>query len=197
VAGHQKQVMASHRKGDRHAKDREKITIRQNRVILNKIKNFCDTNNLAIQDFFELAASHYLDVVAGHQKQVVAGHQNDMVAGHQSKKWPAHDDMMMFKTHDDIIMLYKRFTKRQWKPADDRSAAKYNDTDRRLIELGMIITYIQARAKKINSFAYFIPEIEIVISSNLDKSTLDFLVRTRRERLNKWLMEQKKPPIEF
>lgn len=178
VASHQNHRVASHRKGDRHSKNKVLLGIRQTADIVRQVKEFCAKHNLQLQDFYELAASHYISHVASHQP---ANELATMVASQL-----AHDDLMIFKTHDDIIMLFKQMTGRKWTASDDRTAAPFNGVDRRLIEIGMINTVIQARGRRINSFAYFIPEIQTMIDLHVDNQNLDAYLRRRRELLTKY-----------
>lgn len=198
VDGHQEQQThpesynINKRKGDRHSTDKVKVTIRHKQDFYQKIKDFCQTKDLQIQDFYELAASQYMDIVDGHWQSRVDGHQSTPLTATNKDKWPSHDDLMIFKSHDDIIMLYKNLTGRRWTAADDRAGAKFNNVDRRTIELGMIQTYVQAKGRKINSFKYFVPEIENIIDANFDKENLDIYLKSRRKMLAKY-QEQRNP----
>jgi hypothetical protein len=178
------QTVDAHRKGDRHAKGKVRVSLRYTEAIYNRIKVFCAKNELEIQDLHELAVVEYIDKVDAHQM--------DGWTPTSGKKWASHDDLMIFKTHDDIIMLYKQFTGRKWSAADDRAAVPFNDVDRRLIELGMIITKIQSRGKRIHSFAYFIPEIRTVTDLHKDNRELDAYLKVYRNRYQKWLAEGNK-----
>jgi hypothetical protein len=148
------------------------------------MKAFCEKHDMQMQDLHELALAYYIEHVGAH---------NPNVGAHNSDVWAPHDDLMIFKTLDDIIMLYRRLTNRKWTAADDRAGYKYNNIDRRLIEIGMIHTYLNERGKKINSFAYFIPEIDLMINLQVDISYLDVYLRARREMLAKWMQKQEKP----
>lgn len=192
VDGHQEQQIhnkfhnINKPKGDRHSTDKVKVTIRHKQDFYQKIKDFCQNKDLQIQDFYELAASQYMEIVDGHQQHKVDGHQLIPPTATNKDKWPSHDDLMIFKSHDDIIMLYKNLTGRRWTASDDRAAAKFNNVDRRTIELGMIQTYIQAKGRKINSFKYFVPEIENIIDAKFDRENLDIYLKSRRKMLTKY-----------
>jgi hypothetical protein len=183
VESHQETEEKKHRRGDRHSKNRITVTTRYAPIIHQRIKDFCSVHKLQIQDFYELAASYYMDAVESH---LVESKQATMVACLQ-----AHDDLMIFKTHDDIIMLFKNLTGRKWTASDDRAAVPFNNVDRRLIEIGMINTVIQARGRRINSFAYFIPEIQTMIDLHVDNQNLDAYLRRRRELLAKYRGQEK------
>ena len=173
------QTLKPDRKTDRHAKSKTLVGVRIKNETLEKIKEFCASRKLTSQEFFELAADQLLAKVVNHQSELVV----NMLT---------HDDLMIYKTLDDIIMLYKKLTNRKWTTADDRAGAKFNTVDRRLIEIGMIHTFIQAKGKRINSFAYFIPEIQTMIDLHMNNSQLDVYLRARRERLAKWMEKLEK-----
>jgi hypothetical protein len=75
-------------------------------------------------------------------------------------------------------------TGNRWKPADDRCAAQFNEADRRLIEIGILNTLLNAKGKKINSFAYFVPEIDECLTVNLGDETIEIMLPRRRAQWN-------------
>jgi predicted DNA binding CopG/RHH family protein len=159
---------ASHKK-DRHAPGKQQLNVRIANDIFQQIKEFCAKNNIPIQDFIEISASRYIENVASHKTENVA-------------RKLAHDDLMIRKTHDDIIMLYTNYTGNRWKPADDRSGERFNTTDRRHIELGLLQTLLNARGKRINSFSYFTPEIEIMMTLQMSPESLGVMLERRRQQ---------------
>lgn len=171
-------------KADRHKGNRERIVARLQIELIEEIKEFCHQNKLLVQDFIELAAIHYIDFVGAHNRDIQTPTKVGTKSSTKVDTKTPHDDLKIFKSHDDIIMLYKRMTGRRWTGADDRAGAELNSVDRRLVELGMIHTYLQARGKKINSFAYFLPEIRTVIEANFDLANIDSYLKRRREQLN-------------
>jgi hypothetical protein len=130
--------------------------------------------------------------------------------------WPSHDDMMInttdddiitesvdvavhtrtkdvtipWNTDDDIIVLYQSYTGNRWKPADDRVGKELHEIDRRIIEIGILQTLLNAKGKKIHSFAYFMPEIQVLLDVNLQKETLDAFLQRRRQQWQA-VLEQK------
>jgi hypothetical protein len=173
----QEEKVDGHKK-DRHRKGRIKYTGRFEPNIFSKIRHFCVDKKLDLQEFFELAAVHFMEQVAVHQEKEVAS-------------MLAHDDLLMiWKSTDDIIMRYRAMTGNRWKPADDRAAARFNQTDIRLVEIGMLYTVLRTKAKKINSFAYFIPEIEEVLAVKLADETIDALLKHRRAQWEKLKKER-------
>ena len=167
---------------DDQKRGKRKMTVRYSPAIEQRIKDFCHKNRLPLQDFHELAITHFLDVQDAQSKDVRGVATIDVLAGKTS-----HDDLMIFKSHEDIIMLYKKLTGRRWTPSDDRNGYPLNNIDRRVVEIGMINTYLQAKGKRINSFAYFLPEIETMIEVHHDLTGLDSYLRRRREQLKKAL----------
>lgn len=178
----------SHRSQDRHAKSRNLLAVRLPNEFINQVKDFCKEKNLLLQDVVELALTDYMDKVVNHQNinQLTTKVANKLT----------HDDhMMIYKTHDDIIMLYRKLTNKNWSAADDRLAYKMNEVDLKIIEVGMIHTFIQAKGKKINSFAYFVPEIKNVMDAKFDRQNLAVYLKSRRKLLNDFLVKLGRDPI--
>ena len=137
-----------------------------------EIKLFCAAHDLSITAFFDWASTHLMDWVSTNPAAVVGGNTQ-------------LDDMMILAaTNEDIIMLYRNLTGNRWKPADDRRARQFNEADRRLIEIGLLNTLLNAKGKKINSFAYFVPEIEEAIIARLGDETIEIMLPRRREQWN-------------
>jgi len=183
-----------HKPDDRHTK--RKMTVRYSPAMEEQIKEFCARHKLQLQDFHEMAVAHFMEHVDVHNQQSKDVHNDSSVDARTSTHVDAktsHDDLkIIYKTDDNIIMLYKNYSGREkWSAGDDRAAARFNKIDRRLIEIGMIHTVINARGKKINSFAYFIPEIQTMIDVHMDNQQLDVYLRSRRERLAKILKKNK------
>jgi hypothetical protein len=77
--------------------------------------------------------------------------------------------------------------------ADDRVACAYNETDPRLIELGIIQTQSNANFKRINSFAYYQTEIDEYIAQGLSSELLDGLVGHYRKQWERFAETKRKP----
>jgi hypothetical protein len=88
----------------------------------------------------------------------------------------------MFKSHEDIIMLYRNYTSNAWKPHDDTAGKEHNDTDIRIIEIGIINTMLNFKGRRINSFKYFLPEIEELQMSKLGEETVQIMLKRRRQQ---------------
>ena len=156
-------------KRDRHSKARARLSLRPEAAILKRFKVFCAEKNLDMQEFFELAGAHYIEHVNAHMKQNV-----DALA-------PNDDLMMFYKTDEDIIKLYQHYNPgNKWKASDDRVACNYNRVDRRVLEYAFILTQVNARFKKINSFRYYEDEIRDCLEKHLSSETLDAMVASAR-----------------
>ena len=142
--------------------------------IYEQIEDFCHKHKIDKLHFFEVAAAHLIEAVEVHQKRLVEGQT-------------PHDDLKIYKTFEDIIMLYENLTGNDWKPTDVRVGRDFNETDRRFLELGMLRTILNFKGKKINSFAYFRPEIEFTIEEmrevKLPEETVEIMLRQRRKQV--------------
>lgn len=172
VAVRKKKNVAVHNR-DRHRADRARYDNRIDPTIYKQIKAYCVDRGITQQDFAELSAVHFLEAVAVHKNQNVDG-------------LPSLDDrdmMIMYKTSPAIINIYVQYNpENRWKPSDDRVAFQYNSTDLRAIEIGIIQTQFNARFKKINSFQYYVPEIEECKTTPLASETLDIMLKQHRRR---------------
>lgn len=91
--------------------------------------------------------------------------------------------MIIYKTSPAIINLYLQYNpENRWKPADDYEGQKYNNTDIRIIEIGIIQTQFNARFKKINSFKYYTTEIDIARETPLSTETIDIMLKQGKWR---------------
>ena len=172
VASHRRPKVDS-RKGDRHRSDKLPFNNRLSEAIVNRIRHFCLDHNLEQQEFAELAAIHFMDSVDSHHLREV----DSMLA------LDDRDMMIMFKTSLTIINLYLKYNpENRWKPADDYEGQRYNETDIRLVEVGIIQTQFNARFKKINSFKYYTTEIDIALETPLQEETIEVMLKHGRKR---------------
>jgi hypothetical protein len=159
------------RRSDRHPAEHAKLNTWQPRTLIKEFKEFALRHGLTLTEFIALAGVHFMEC-AGVRREENVGVNTP------------HDELMMFMTHDDIIRLYQGVTGNKWKPADDRVARRYNETDRRLIEIGILSAAIRTKAKRINSFAYFKDEIDLSVEgakeAKLGDESIEDILRGRR-----------------
>jgi len=98
----------------------------------------------------------------------------------------ALDDKMIWKTRDDIIILYEQYSGNKWKGRDDIIGQAYNETDGRIIEIGIIQTLMNHRQgahrqEHIHTFRYFTHEINKIIDAPFNRDLLDAYLKRRRE----------------
>lgn len=172
VESHRRRKVDS-RKGDRHRGDKVPFNTRISGETFNRIKHFCIDRGLEQQEFAELAAIHFIEAVESQKAGV----------GDSRQALDDRELMILFKTHPSIINLYLQYNpENRWKPADDYEGQRYNDRDIRLIEFGIIQTQFNARFKKINSFKYYLTEIEIALETPLTDETIEVMLKHARRR---------------
>ncbi len=168
------------RSGDRHQRKHE--TIRINEDILKRINIFCAQFGITKQEFWETLAVHHFE-----QFDKKLSTSFDTVVDSML----SHDDMMIFKTHDDIIMRYETYTNQQWTRRDDREGAPYNTIDIRLLEIAFIST-IEKKLRgttgkqPIKSFNYFTNEIDFLIDQQKNGALPANLDEYHRYVLSTW-----------
>ncbi len=148
------------------------IHLRPDKAILKQIRVFCAENGIGLSEFYDAAASHYLANVGTHTPPAVG-------------TLVPYDDrrLVIYKTDEGIINLYQTQTKNRWKLSDDREAHVFNDKDIKLIELGMLQTFGNKKyTGKINSFKYFIPEIEIWLENPMEPAAIDTILNIMRHK---------------
>lgn len=168
-------------KVDRHRTDLVRQHFRIPPELDEKIRLFRATQDLELQEFYQLAAAHLIDSVDAHKSEHV-----DALASLDDR-----DTMILFKTHPSIINLYLRYNpENRWKPADDYEGQRYNGKDIRLVEIGIIQTQFNARFKKVNSFKYYTTEIDEALAVPLADETVDIMLKQGRRR---WEQATDKP----
>ena len=103
---------------------------------------------------------------------------------------------MLFKTKPSIINLYLGYNrifnefgtsktpwKVKWSPRDDAAAMVYNETDLRIIELGIIQTQFNKGfgSGRIQTFKYYADEIENVRESGIGEETIEAVLTYHRK----------------
>lgn len=153
--------------------------IRADEGIVKQVKHFIIENETEVpnlKEFFELAAMKFIETF---------GDPTNSGLGTNAP----YDDRRLkiaFKTKGFIVNLYLKFCpKNRWKPRDDTIACKFNEVNPKIIELGMLQTLGNKKSdSKINSFAYFIPEIENWMANALPEETMDTVIAVYRKRIN-------------
>jgi hypothetical protein len=177
-------------------RQKKKMTVRYSSALEQEIREFCARHGLEINDLHALAIVHFMEAMENR----TSGSDTERTPGNIAERMPArkkyrtpHDDLkIIFKSEDNIIMLFQQITGRKWRAEDDREGARFNKVDPRIIEIGMLTTRLQSRRPQINSFKYFIPEIEFLISADVSEQNLNVNVRRLREKFAKWKEERKK-----
>ena len=160
------------RKGDRHVKNSARYDNRIDDKIKQQIDVFCAKNNMTQKDFAEMSAVHLINWWTAENKKVVDG------------KTALDDRLKMMNTKTDarIINLYRAYNfENQWRFRDDEVAHAYNKFDLRIIEIGIIVTQIQAKFKRIQSFSYYKNEIDKTIEAKNSEQMLGFLIEHYRK----------------
>jgi hypothetical protein len=169
------------KKYDYRKYEKQRSTIRVNlhldKELDKKVRQYClDAEpRLELKEFFEIAAINFLDT------------QNNKSLG---AKTPYDDRRLMisYKTKVHIINLYLRYNsilnaKSKWTVRDDEKSFQLNEVDSKVIELGIIQTQFQKNFKgKINSFSYYMNEIDNFNELGMSGEVLDTMLKINRQR---------------
>ena len=156
----------------------DRMNLRPHVTIGKKIRVFCAEQRLDLTEFFQLAAVQYIENY---------GHPSNL---NSDTKTPLDDRRLrlLYKTRPTIINLYLAYNlvfneKSKWTVRDDEAASKFNNLDIRLIELGFIQTQGNKQfAGKINSFNYYVPEIESFIEMEMPEASIILMLEVNRQR---------------
>lgn len=173
--GRPPKINSEARTGDRHRADLVRHAIRLDPSISKLFNDFCEKKGWTFQEFVEFAGVHLINFADAHQNNLRTPLDDD-------------DNSSLYLTKPFIINLYRRLTKNShWRPADDRAGTRFNSADPRVIEYAMLATAVRTRAKKIHSFAYFVPEIEAqldeVAESGVGGEALEAMLASARRHL--------------
>jgi hypothetical protein len=173
--GRPRKLSSDARTSDRHRSDLVRHAIRLDPTISKLFSDFCEKRNWTFQEFVEFAGVHLLNFADAHQNSLRTPLDDN-------------DSKSLYLTKPFIINLYHRLTKNlHWKPADDRAGTRFNSADPRIIEYAMMATALRTKAKKIHSFAYFVPEIEAqleeVAQSGMGSEALEAMLASARRHL--------------
>ena len=175
-SGRPRKTKVGAHKSDRHRADLMRQHFRITPELDEQFRIFRAKMNLDLQEFYALAGVHFIEHVGVHTNINV-----DALASHDDR------DVMIkvYLTARIIITLYLRYNfENKWKVSDDQIARKYNDVDIRLIEVAIIRTQFNANFKKINSFKYYVPEIEETLAIPLGDETIKIMLERSRLRWN-------------
>jgi hypothetical protein len=150
----------------------KRVVFRTTEKFLSEVKLYASKRGFTLTEFFELCAQDFI--------------ARRPLSAQRILPCAPFDDLMIdiegFKTASSIIKRYLSvnffFNERtKWRPADDRIAERYNTTDIRKIEVGLIITAINKKqsgdpTSKINSFRYYTEEINRECLVDLDEEAL-------------------------
>lgn len=164
------------------ARNLSRHTLRLPTTYSKQVKDFCYKHNLEFQEFYTRLTEYFFSLPNTETSKIL-----NLPLDVQT----SHDDMMIFKTHEDIIMRFERYTNRKWTRRDDRDGVRYNDTDIRLIEIAFIATIdkklLGNTAKQpIKSFNYFTTEIDALIQQQRDKELPANLDEYHKYVLSTW-----------
>ncbi len=174
------------RTSDRHDySQKEQFNIRLSKDKVKKIEELRVKLRLSKQAFWDLVATRIIELSS---KDVATF---GLVFEGLVATNVAHDDMMIFKTHDDIIMRFETYTNQKWTRRDDRDGRRYNEVDIRLIDIAFISTIEKklrgATAKQpIKSFNYFTEEIDLLVEQHLNRELPNNLDEYHKYVLTTW-----------
>jgi hypothetical protein len=177
--------------------DANRSTVRVNlhidREIDKKVRQYCLVDSqpkVDLKDFYERAALMLLEHL-DTQKEKGLGAEAPL------------DDRrlkMLYKTNPTIINLYLSYNsayneivsknspgkwKAKWTSKDDEFGRKFNETDIRIIELGILQTQVnkglEPNGSKIQTFKYYVDEIEKVKTAGISNEMLDTILQYHRQ----------------
>lgn len=173
------------------ARSTTSVHIRADEGIVKKIQHFLIENKKDIptmKDFFEMSAALLMNTFGDPKNNNLGGLQ-------------PYDDRrlkMMYKTKPRIINLYLQYNAifnelsvsdpkgkwtARWSPRDDEAAQKYNEINLEIIELGIIQTQTNKGIGqgKIQTFKYYVEEIEKVLISGASDEMLEMILKYHRQ----------------
>jgi hypothetical protein len=163
-----------------------RLALRPNTEILRKFKVFCAEKDLGMTEFFEISGLRFIELDAQSKDDL-------------GVLTPLDDRRMkmMFKSRPFIINLYLRYNAifnemagdakgkwtGRWTPRDDEAAHRYNEIDPMIVELGIIQTQTNKGfgQGKIQTFKYYVEEIEKVLVSGVSDEMLATILQYHRQ----------------
>jgi hypothetical protein len=159
-------------------RNRKGIFLRTDEEITKQFKMFCINNDLEFSQATELAWMRFMESL-----DIQTPPSLDILIAHDDRRM-----MISWKTKGHIINLYLRYnsilnTKTKWTVRDDEKSFHLNEFDSRVIELGIIQTQFQKGFKgKINSFSYYLNEIDNFNELGMNGEVLDTMLKINRQR---------------
>ncbi len=159
-------------------RNRKGIFLRTDDDLTKQFKMFCIDNDLEFAQATEIAWMQFMESLDSQKSESLAIKI-------------AHDDrrlMIRWKSKGHIINLHLRYTsilnpKIRWNVRDDEKGVPLNEVDSRVIELGIIQTQFQKSFKgKINSFSYYLNEIDNFKRLEMSGEVLDTMLKINRQR---------------
>lgn len=140
-----------------------------------KVRRYCIESEprTELREFYERAAVLLLDTQSNEKLGANA---------------PLDDRRLktLYKTKPFIINLYLAYNsifnpKSKWTVRDDEAGLSLNDVDLRIVELGILQTQANKNfSGKINSFGYYLPEIENFLELNMPEDALQVMLTINR-----------------
>ena len=169
----EKPAAGKHLKKYEKARSTEPLHARVEKSIAQRIRHFLVDSKFTLKEFVEMSAIKFMDEF-GNPKEI-----------NLDANQPYDDrQLKIYRTKPTIINLYLGFSKNlRWKMSDDVKASAYNEIDIKIIELGILQTLgNKTSGGKINSFAYFIPEIENWIEAQASEEMMEQLLAMYRKK---------------
>ncbi len=162
----------------------DRIGLRPNKEILKQFKVFCAEKDLTLTEFFEISGLKFIDL--------------DDQKGNHLDDWTTINNKQlktMWKTKPLIINLYYAYnqfftSKVKWSAKDDKHGVIYNETDLRIVELGIIQTQANLITEgnsntTINGFLYYTNEIKKFLMYEDNPEMLEAILKINRENWQK------------
>lgn len=159
-----------------------RVNLQIDKEIDRKVRQFCKIDahpKTDLRQFYERAAVMLLDFLDTQTPQSLGA-------------YAPYDDRRLMRTYKcnvSIINLYLAYNfffnqKTKWTMKDDEAGLRFNNVDIRIVELGIIQTHFNRgfRPGKINSFQYYINQIEEMTTLEFGEETLEAMLKINRTR---------------
>lgn len=149
------------------------VLVRPNPELVRKFKKFCVDNNWTLTYATELAWNKFMETLDIQKNEGL-----DIGISLDDRRLRT-----LYKTKPRIIHLYSAYAENpRWSANDDAKASALNEVDIRIIELGILQTLGNRKQKgKINSFGYFLPEIENFLEIEMPEEGIEAMLQINRK----------------